>query len=97
MKPTLSLVVAVGFALSACTAIAPPLPTATPASATVRAANPASMNCVQNHGTLEIVHTPSGDVGYCQLPGGKRCEEWDMFRGNCPTRTVNVGMKKFGF
>ncbi len=62
-----------------------------------RAENPASMNCIQNNGKLEIQQTPQGEQVYCLLPGGKRCEEWDMFRGNCPTRTVNVNMKKFGW
>jgi len=97
MKPTLSVVVAFGIALSACTAVAPPMPTAPVATqAATRATNPASMNCIQNHGKLEIVQTPEGEKGECVLPSGKRCEEWEMFRGNCPTRTVNVGMKKFG-
>ncbi|OQX04804.1 MAG: hypothetical protein BWK73_35220 [Thiothrix lacustris] len=56
----------------------------------VRAANPASLNCLQNHGTLEIIRTPEGERADCLLPSGKRCDEWEMFRGNCPTRTVNA-------
>lgn len=91
MKAILSL--AMALTLSAC-AVAPP----PSSSASVpRGVNPASMNCLQNHGTLETVQTPQGAQTYCLLPDGKRCEEWDMFRGNCPTRTVNVEMKKFGF
>lgn len=65
--------------------------------AIARAANPASMNCIQQKGTLQIERNAQGEIAYCLLPSGKRCEEWDMFRGNCPTRTVNVGLKKFGF
>jgi putative hemolysin len=96
MKAMLSLMMA--LTLSACTAVTAiaPAPTA-PQGKVARAANPASMNCLQNRGVLETVQTPQGEQTYCLLPGGKRCEEWDMFRGNCPTRTVNVKMKKFGF
>ena len=90
MKAILSL--AMALTLSAC-AVAPP---SAPSGGVARTANPASMNCLQNRGTLETVQTPQGEQTYCLLPGGKRCEEWDMFRGNCPTRTVNVKMKKFG-
>ncbi|MDD5392483.1 MAG: DUF333 domain-containing protein [Thiothrix sp.] len=97
MKLAVGFVIALSFALSACTAVAPPMPTAPVATqAATRATNPASMNCIQNHGKLEIVQTPEGEKGECVLPSGKRCDEWEMFRGNCPTRTVNVGMKKFG-
>lgn len=46
-------------------------------------ANPASVNCVNNNGTLEIVDTNEGQVGMCTLPGGKVCEEWSYLRGEC--------------
>lgn len=92
MKVIASLTLAV--ALSACAATPPSSPL--PKSGAALTVNPASMNCLQNHGTLQTVQTPQGEQTYCLLPGGKRCEEWDMFRGNCPTRTVNVNMKKFG-
>ena len=72
-------------------------PTDTPAanSATARMANPASLNCIQQKGKLQTVKTAQGEVTYCLLPSGKKCEEWDMFRGNCPVRTVNVN-RNFG-
>lgn len=48
-------------------------------------ANPASVNCEQKlGGSLEIVNTPAGQVGYCHLPDGRACEEWDLYRtGAC--------------
>lgn len=46
-------------------------------------ANPASVNCVDMGGTLEIKDETDGQVGYCTLPGGKVCEEWALFRGDC--------------
>jgi hypothetical protein len=61
-----------------------------------RAASPASLNCTQNHGKLEIYQTPEGEKANCLLPGGKVCDEWEMFRGNCPTRTVNANMGFLG-
>lgn len=84
----LMTVIVMAFALGACAA--PPAPTASVQTASL-GLSPASMNCVQNNGTLKT----EGNVTWCLLPGGKRCEEWDMFRGNCPTRTVNVKMGKW--
>ncbi len=49
----------------------------------VQIANPASVNCIDNNGTLEIVDTPQGQVGMCTLPSGKVCEEWAYFREEC--------------
>lgn len=90
MKLMMGIVMA--LTLGACAAPPAPAPSAQPKSA---ALSPASMNCIQNRGTLKTEHKPEGDVTYCLLPGGKRCEEWDMFRGNCPVRTVNVKMHKW--
>jgi len=46
-------------------------------------ANPASVNCIQNNGTLEIRDEVGGQVGYCKFANGKECEEWAYFRGEC--------------
>jgi putative hemolysin len=46
-------------------------------------ANPASVNCIDQNGTLEIVDTNEGQVGICTLPNGHVCEEWALFRGEC--------------
>jgi putative hemolysin len=48
-------------------------------------ANPASVHCEQTlGGTLEIVNTSAGQVGYCHLQNGSVCEEWDLYRsGTC--------------
>ena len=52
-------------------------------------ANPASTYCLQNlSGTLNIINTPEGQVGYCSLDG-RLCEEWELFRtGNCTAPSV---------
>ena len=49
----------------------------------VQIANPASTNCIDNNGTLEIVDTNEGQVGMCTLSSGNVCEEWAYFRGEC--------------
>jgi len=45
--------------------------------------NPASMNCIHTGGKLTFKHTFQGEFGMCQLPSGKVCEEWALFRGEC--------------
>lgn len=68
---------ALALATSACT----PSESATkPAS---EMANPASVNCTNAGGKLTITRTPQGEFGMCQLPSGKVCEEWALFRGEC--------------
>ena len=55
--------------------------TATPESSI---ANPASVNCEQKGGKLEIRTTAGGDqYGVCTFPDGSECEEWTLFRGEC--------------
>lgn len=56
--------------------------------------NPASANCVNMGGKLDIVKIPScgGEVGICSLPQGQVCEEWELFRGDCgPMLTLGMG------
>ncbi|MGV8169276.1 MAG: DUF333 domain-containing protein [Candidatus Nanoarchaeia archaeon] len=45
-------------------------------------ANPASVFCEENGGTLEIRTNNDGQIGYCLLDG-RACEEWALFRGEC--------------
>ncbi|MDX1417415.1 MAG: DUF333 domain-containing protein [Candidatus Promineifilaceae bacterium] len=47
------------------------------------AANPASEYCVELGGSVEIRDESDGQVGYCMLPGGSECDEWELFRGEC--------------
>jgi uncharacterized protein len=46
-------------------------------------ANPASVYCEEQGGILKIEDENEGQVGYCTLPDGKRCEEWAYYRGEC--------------
>lgn len=48
-------------------------------------ANPASVNCEEKGGRVDIrTDSGGGQFGVCVFDGGKECEEWAMFRGECP-------------
>ena len=52
---------------------------------TTQIANPASVNCKNNGGTLSIVKDGKGDeYGLCYFDDNRACEEWAMMRGDCP-------------
>lgn len=58
-----------------------PSDTSTP----VGIANPASVYCVEQGGTVDIVDEAGGQVGYCNLPDGTRVEEWEYFEAQTGT------------
>jgi uncharacterized protein len=49
-------------------------------------ANPASVYCAEQGGSLDIVETGDGQIGVCHLRSGKICEEWAYYRGECPAK-----------
>lgn len=53
--------------------------------------NPASTNCVEKGGTLEIRDEAAGQVGYCKFSDGSECEEWAYLKNEC---TVGQSLKK---
>lgn len=47
-------------------------------------ANPASVNCIEKGGTLEIKENEDGgQYGLCIFADGHSCEEWALFREEC--------------
>ncbi|PIT88008.1 MAG: hypothetical protein COU29_04335 [Candidatus Magasanikbacteria bacterium CG10_big_fil_rev_8_21_14_0_10_36_32] len=46
-------------------------------------ANPASANCINLGGRLDIRKNSGGEYGICIFENGKECEEWALFRGEC--------------
>jgi len=53
--------------------------------------NPASQNCVDNGGIVEIRKTGDGqEYGVCILEDNRQCEEWSLFRGECPESGVRI-------
>jgi putative hemolysin len=52
---------------------------------TAQIANPASAYCVNRGGTLSIrKRGDGGEYGLCVFDDDRQCEEWAMFRGDCP-------------
>ena len=48
-------------------------------------ANPASVNCIRKGGTLSIQKGGGGgEHGICIFGDNRQCEEWALFRGECP-------------
>ncbi|MDH3396945.1 MAG: DUF333 domain-containing protein [Acidimicrobiia bacterium] len=46
-------------------------------------ANPASVYCQEQGGTLDLRSTEEGSAGYCVFSDGSECEEWAYYRGEC--------------
>lgn len=48
-------------------------------------ANPASVYCVEQGGRVDIVTEAGGQIGYCELPDGRRIDEWEYYRAQVDT------------
>ena len=64
-----------------------PSPTVLPSpSPNTEMANPASVNCVNLGGTVDIRTNADGEYGVCVFANGSECDEWKLFRGeSCET------------
>ncbi|MER2599444.1 MAG: DUF333 domain-containing protein [Caldilineales bacterium] len=59
-------------------------PEAATEAAAVGMANPASVFCIEQGGTLEIRKDAAGnEAGYCRFTDGSECEEWAFMNGEC--------------
>lgn len=85
---TLSLIACLTGLLAACGGGDSPSSTEAPSDDSAQIANPASVFCVEQGGTLEIVDEESGQVGYCNLPDGTRVEEWEYYRMENPEAEI---------
>ena len=74
--PAISFLLTMGL-VSACS---PRMPAATSQSAV---ANPASVYCLQQGGTLDLRTVSGSVVGVCTFSDGSECEEWQYFRREC--------------
>lgn len=64
------------------------------AGAQSQLANPASVNCVKQGGTLTIDRrADGGEFGVCVFADNYQCEEWALLRGECP----KTGLRVTGF
>jgi putative hemolysin len=86
----LAVALCLAATVAACASTAQPQPTPTP-QPTGQIANPASQNCVEQGGTLSIQERPDGgQYGVCVFEDNRQCEEWAMFRGDCPVGGVKI-------
>lgn len=53
-------------------------------------ANPASTNCSNNGGTLEMRKNKIGEYGVCIFKDNQQCEEWALLRGECPVGGLKI-------
>ncbi len=61
------------------------------AEALTQLANPASVNCSKSGGHLVIEKRgDGGEYGVCYFDDNKACEEWALFRGECPKGGVKT-------
>ena len=66
-------------------------PQGQPTQGSSQIANPASENCVNKGGTLTIQKTGDGsEYGVCTFTDNMQCEEWAMFRGDCPVGGIKI-------
>jgi putative hemolysin len=58
---------------------------------TAQLANPASVRCLERGGMLRMERRPDGgEYGVCLFADNYQCEEWAMFRGECPVGGLRV-------
>jgi putative hemolysin len=54
-------------------------------------ANPASVNCIDQGGSLSIEKRgDGGEFGVCIFGDNRQCEEWALLRGHCLVGGINV-------
>ena len=53
-------------------------------------ANPASVNCTDQGGTLEIRKNVQSEYGVCLFEDNRQCEEWALLRGDCPEGGLKI-------
>jgi putative hemolysin len=61
-----------------------------PPGSTAKIANPASVHCIERGGTLQLENRPGGQYGVCVFADNRQCEEWAMYRGECPVGGLRV-------
>lgn len=88
VKPVLAFCISTTLFGCASTTMSQPSTTPQPAA---QIANPASVNCSKQGGTLVIQKRgDGGEYGVCMFEDNRQCEEWAMFRGECPVGGVRI-------
>lgn len=88
--PALILAFCAMIALVSCAPAATLQPTVVPTSS-AQLANPASENCIAQGGALVIQQRgDGGQYGVCMFEDNRQCEEWALFRGDCPVGGLKI-------
>jgi uncharacterized protein len=93
MKKMMIGILLAALLLSACAAPKPASQVAPTLAGTESAgiANPASVNCTEQGGTLTFeTRGDGGQYGVCYFEDNLQCEEWAMLRGDCPVGGIKV-------
>lgn len=54
--------------------------------------NPASVNCEEKGGkVVPQKRGDGGEYGVCVFEGDRQCEEWALYRGECPEGGIDIG------
>jgi putative hemolysin len=84
MKSIVGLVMSLGLAIGGGSVLAQ-------GAAAPQLANPASQNCAAKGGRLSLESRPDGgQYGVCVFVDNYQCEEWALFRGECPAGGLRV-------
>lgn len=74
--------------------VEPPMEEVAASPDSTELANPASTNCVNKGGQVVTKTLPSGgQYGVCLFKDDRECEEWTLYRGQCP----DGGVKTIGY
>ena len=86
-KMSILLFIIMAVLISACSQKSTPTPTLIDSGL----ANPASVNCLEKGGKLEMRQRGElGQYGVCIFDDNSQCGEWALFRGECPEGGVDV-------
>jgi putative hemolysin len=77
------LIISAFLSLAACGGSSPAATSDTSPKKAAGIANPASEYCAEIGGELEIREGEGGQAGVCKKDGAE-CDEWALFRGECP-------------
>ena len=80
----IAFLVTLAVGLTGCVADQPLVMPVDPTVSAPGLANPASVYCAENGGTLDIRADAAGNqTGVCVFADGSECDEWAFFRGEC--------------
>ena len=91
MSKTMIVVLLAAMLLVACSSAGSQDPSKTEPTNASGIANPASENCIKQGGTEKTMTRSDGSqYGICIFQENMQCEEWALFRGECPVGGVDI-------